>query len=429
MIFPFFREAYESPIHLNFDYCMPTTSVDKSLGLRAPWKILADTYDDKAKRRTVTLTCTDTSSLKCPECDQECPFYDLRTARDWRHLDTCMYQTILVARLPRIKCSEHGVKTARVPWADPSSRYTHALEAFVIGWAKEASISAVSRQLELGWKAINRIIHRAVERGLDRRIDRVVESICVDEVSYEKRHKYLTIVSDADTGTVLYVGIGRDKTALLRWYQQLSPAQLHGIRSVSMDMWPAYIRATEEGLPHAAEKICFDRFHVAKHLGEAVDKVRRQEHKELRKEGNQMLAGSRYTWLKSPPNMSMKQKRAFHALRTSTLKTARAWAIKEMARNLWHYVSRTWARKGWKRWLSWAMRCQLEPVKEAAKTIKNHLWGILNAIILKASNGPAESINSRIKTIKIRARGFRNKDRFVDAIYFHLGGLDLSPRI
>lgn len=293
---------------------MPTTSVDKSLGLRAPWKILEDTYDDKAKRRTVTLTCTDTSSLKCPECDQVCSFYDLRRARQWRHPDTCTYQTVMVARFPRIERSEHGVKTARVLCADPSSRYTHAFEAYVIGWAKEASISAVSRQLGLGWKAIHGILHRAVERGLDRRIDRVVENVCVDEVSYKKRHKYLTIVLDADTGTVVYVGIGHDKTALVRWHQQLSSAQLHGIRSVNVDMWPAYIRASEDNLPHAAEKICFNRFHVAKCLGEAVDEVRRQEHNELRKEGNQMLTGSKYTWLKSPPNMSMKQKRALSSV-------------------------------------------------------------------------------------------------------------------
>ncbi len=108
----------------------------------------------------------------------------------------------------------------------------------------------------------------------------------------------------------------------------------------------------------------------------------------------------------------------FHALRTSTLRTARAWAIKETARNLWHDKTR-----------GWAMRCRLEPMKKASTTITNHLYGILNAIVLKVSNGPTESINSRIKTIKVRARGFRNKGRFVDAIYVHLGRLDLSPRI
>ena len=159
-----------------------------------------------------------------------------------------------------------------------------------------------------------------------------------------------------------------------------------------------------------------------------MDKVRRQEHKALRAEGDTTLTGSKYDWLTNRENMSRKQKRRFQSLKNSSLKTARAWAIKEMARNLWHYVHPTWALKGWKRWLSWAMRCRLEPVKEAAKTIKNHLWGIINAIILKVSNGPAESINSRIKTVKVRSRGFRNNERFATAIYFHLGGLDLSHR-
>jgi len=97
------------------------------------------------------------------------------------------------------------------------------------------------------------------------------------------------------------------------------------------------------------------------------------------------------------------------------------------SRNLWHYKTWSWALRYWTKWLNWAMRCRLEPMKEAARTIRNHLRGILNVIILKASNGPGERINSRIKTIKVRARGFRNKGRFVDAIYFHLGGLDPSP--
>ncbi len=136
-----------------------------------------------------------------------------------------------------------------------------------------------------------------------------------------------------------------------------------------------------------------------------------------------ILTGSKYDWLTNPKNVSTMQAKRFQSFKNSSLKTARAWAIKEMARNLWHYVSPTWVRKGWKRWLSWVMRSRLEPVKEAAKAIKKHLWGIINAIILKVSNSLAESINSRIKT---RARGFRNNERFVNVIYFHLGGLDLS---
>ena len=173
--------------------------------------------------------------------------------------------------------------------------------------------------------------------------------------------------------------------------------------------------------------IAFDNSDVAKYLGEAVDKVRREEHRKLMKAGKADLKGTKYDWLSNPKNMTRRQKQRFKALRDSTLKTARAWAIKELAMSLWGYVSKTWARKGWARWLSWAVRCRLEPMKKVAKTIKKHLWGILNAIVLKVSNGPAEGINSRIKAIKVRSHGFRNKERFANAIYFHLGGLDLYP--
>ncbi|MCU7879960.1 MAG: transposase [Candidatus Thiodiazotropha sp. (ex Lucinoma aequizonata)] len=117
---------------------------------------------------------------------------------------------------------------------------------------------------------------------------------------------------------------------------------------------------------------------------------------------------TKYDWLYNPHNMTHKQKLRFKSLRESTLKTARAWVIKELVISLWHYVSKTWVQKGWDRWLSWAVRTRLDPIKEVAKTIKAHLWGILNAVVLKVSNGPAEGLNSRIKIIKFRSRGFRN---------------------
>jgi len=195
-----------------------------------------------------------------------------------------------------------------------------------------------------------------------------------------------------------------------------------------MDMWPAFINATLESIPGAADKIAFDKFHVAKYLGDAVDKVRRQEHRILMTQGREDLKGSKHQWLYNPQNMSPKQWREFKGLRESALKTSRAWAIKEMAMSLWHYLSKTWAEKAWKRWLGWALRSRLEPIRKVARTIKEHLWGILNAVVLKVSNGPAEGINSRIKMIKVRSRGFRNKERFATAIYFHLGGLQLYPQ-
>jgi len=396
------------------------------LGIRSPWQVSSVELALSEGEVTVYVEQDAGAKLCCPVCGGESPGYDSRPRR-WRHLDTCQYKTILVADVPRVKCQEHGVVTLSVPWAEPGSGFTAMFEALVIDWLKEASTSAVSRLMGLSWNAIDGIMQRAVKRGLSRREELCMSHIGVDETAFKKRHDYVTIVSDQESGTVLHVGGDRKKEGLKDWYDSLTEEQREAIESVSMDMWPAFINATLESIPGAEEKIAFDKFHVAKYLGEAVDKVRRQEHKALMAEGYEDLKGSKYDWLYNPENMTRKQQRRFKALRDSTLKTARAWAIKELAMSLWHYVSKTWARKGWEQWLSWAVRSRLNPIKEVAKTIREHLWGILNAIVLKVSNGPAEGLNSRIKMIKVRSRGFRNKERFANAIYFHLGGLNLYP--
>jgi transposase len=396
------------------------------LGIKSPWQVTDVELNVSKGEVTVQVEQEAGANSCCPSCGKESPGYDSRRRR-WRHLDTCQYKTILVADVPRVKCEEHGVVTVSVPWAEPGSGFTAMFEALVIDWLKEASTSAVSRLMSLSWNAIDGIMQRAVARGLSRREEVFPTQIGVDETAFRKRHDYVTIVSDQEEGSVLHVGSDRKKETLKAWYASLTEEQREAIESVSMDMWPAFINATLESLPEAEEKIAFDKFHVAKYLGEAVDKVRRQEHKALMAEGYEDLKGSKHDWLYNPGNMTRKQKVRFKSLRDSTLKTARAWAIKELAMSLWHYVSKTWAQKGWEQWLSWAVRSRLDPIKEVAKTIKEHLWGILNAVVLKVSNGPAEGLNSRIKMIKVRSRGFRNKERFANAIYFHFGGLDLYP--
>lgn len=396
------------------------------LGIESPWQVANVELRVSEEEVVVHVEQKEGTRSCCPTCGKESPGYDSRPRR-WRHLDTCQYKTILVADVPRVECKAHGVATVSVPWAESGSGFTAMFEALVIDWLKEASTLSVSRLMNLSWNAIDGIMQRAVARGLSRRKETCVTQIGVDETAFRKRHDYVTIVSDQTGGTVLHVGNDRKKAGLKDWYDGLSEEQRESIESVSMDMWPAFINATLESIPGAEEKIAFDKFHVAKYLGEAVDKVRRQEHKALMAEGYDDLKGSKYDWLYNPDNMTHQQKIRFKMLRESTLKTARAWAIKELAMSLWHYVSKTWARKGWEQWLSWAVRSRLNPIKEVARIIKAHLWGILNAIVLKVSNGPAEGINSRIKTIKVRSRGFRNKKRFANAIYFHLGGLDLYP--
>jgi len=171
----------------------------------------------------------------------------------------------------------------------------------------------------------------------------------------------------------------------------------------------------------------FDKFHVAKIIGQAVDLVRRREQKALRKEGDQRLEKSRYLWLQNPHHMSRERWAGFAELRRSNLRTARAWALKETAMGLWGYRSRTWALRGWKKWLSWAMRCRLPEFKTVARSFKRHLVGIINAATSDVTNALAEGVNSRIQWLKKMACGFRNRARFRTAIYFHLGGLDMTP--
>ena len=396
------------------------------LGIKSPWRVSKVELEPSDGVVSVYVQPEPSAKHCCPACGTVSPGYDSRTRR-WRHLDTCQYKTILIAEVPRVKCKEHGVITTSVPWAEEGSGFTALFESLVIDWLKEASIMAVSRLMGLSWNSIDGIMQRAVSRGKARKEEQFPAHLGIDETAFKKRHDYVTIVSDQSSGDVLHVGHDRKKATLEAWYASLTEAQRRAIESVSMDMWPAFISATLKCLPQARKKIAFDKFHIAKYLGEAVDKVRQQEHKALMSQGIEDLKGSKYDWLYNPENMTRKQKNRFKALRESSLKTARAWAIKELAMSLWHYVSKTWARKGWEQWLSWAMRSRLEPVKKVARTIKEHLWGILNAIVLKVSNGPAEGINSRIKMIKVRSRGFRNKERFANAIYFHLGGLDLYP--
>ncbi len=395
------------------------------LGLQLPWKV-ADVALDNEEKEVTILVKAQGRTFPCPRCGRKCSRYDHK-ARKWRHLDTCQYKTTLKAEIPRVECEEHGVLQIKVPWAEPGSRFTALFEAVAIDWLLEANLNAASRRLGLSWDEMAGIQERAVRRGLQRRKKIKVEYIGVDETSFQKRHEYVTVVTDIDTGTVLHVADGHKKGALDAFYAQLAPADLESIKGVAMDMWMPYISSTMEHVPQGGEKIAFDKFHVAQHLGNAVDRVRRQEHKGLKGIGDETLTRTRYLWLQNPENMSQSAWGRLKELKESSLKTARAWAIKEFAMSLWSYVKRGWARLAWKNWLSWAIRSQLEPIKKVARMIKEHLEGILNAITLNLTNALNESINSKIQKVKRSACGFRNRDRFRMAIYFHLGGLDLYP--
>jgi transposase len=393
------------------------------LGITSPWHVSDVRLDVPAGR--VEVIVEHRGQACCPQCGKSCPGYDSRLRR-WRHLDTCQLQTVLVAEVPRVECPEHGVVQASTPWSEPGSRFTALFERVVIDWLREASFSAVARRLGLTWDEVDGIMARAVERGLSRRGETSARRIGLDETSFRKRHEYVTVVTDLDGRRVLSVLDGRTRESVDAHFASIPEDRRESVEVVAMDMWRPYMDAAARWLPNAA--VCFDRFHVAKHLGEAVNTVRKEEHRTLRAEGDRTLVGTKYLWLENPGSMRPERRSLLSRLRDVCTRTGRAWALKEMASRLWGYVSVGWARKAWLSWAALASRSRLEPMVRAARMVRTHLEGILNAVVLGVTNAAAESMNARIQRIKAMACGYRNRERFRNAILFHLGGLDLYPR-
>jgi transposase len=402
---------------------------ERVLGLEAPWRVDRVDLDVDHKRVDIHLTHDRGLTWACPYCGEGLSSHDHVPERTWRHLDTCQFQTLLHARLPRVKCPEHGVVQVAASWAAPRSRFTLMFERWIIDVIQQCStVSGACKLLGIGWDQAFGVMKRAVDRGRSRKGDKPVPHIGVDEKAFRKGHSYMTVVCDLDEGTVEHVAEGRRAESLADYFRGLTDEQLVRIEAVAMDMWPAYIKATMQHVPLARDKIVFDRFHIVKLLNDAVDRVRRQENKALRREGDDTLTGTKHLWLCGRENVPAKRTEPFDQIKDLNLKTARAWAIKETLRDLWDYRSPAWARKYFIRWFGWARRSKLDPIKQAALTLKCHLDNILTYFTHRITNGTAEGLNGKIMSIKRKARGHRNKENFKTAIYFFCGGLELYPQ-
>jgi transposase len=397
------------------------------LGITTPWYV--ERVELRLQEEEVHVYLEhELADWMCPECDRPSPLHDHDEERCWRHLDTCQYRTILHAQVPRTCCPQHGVRVVRVPWAEPHSRFTALFERLAIDWLQAASQQAVADRLGLSWDEVHGIMQRAVERGLARREGEMIGYLGVDEKAFRKGHKYLTVVNDLTQGRVLYVAEDRKQSSLDGFWSTLSKEQTQAIQAIALDMWEPYVQSIRAHLPQPEEKMVFDKFHVAKHLGEAVDKVRRQEHKQLHEEGDERLKGTKYDWLQGRDKFDLGEWREFCQLRRSKLKTARAWALKEQAMRLWDFAYPQAARNHFAWWYRWATHSRLQPMIGKAKMLKSHLQNILTYLRHGITNATSESINSKIQWIKYTARGFRNVENFKHAIYFHCGDLDLLPR-
>lgn len=396
------------------------------LGLKAPWFVREVKLDVSGGRVDVWIRDRKGEKWACPECGQTGSVHDHSEERVWRHLDTCQFGTYLHARLPRMRCATHGVKQVVAPWSEPGSRFTLLFENRMIDILKECDVTGAGRLAAVSWDEGWGIMNRAVSRGMKRKRDRIPEYLGIDEKSFAKRHKYETLVCDLKAGTVECVLEERTQESLEGYWGQFSLKELRTTKAIAMDMWEPYISTTRELVPGADQKIVFDRFHVSRYVNDAVDKVRRQEHKILQSRGDESLKGTKYLWLMNEvPDWRQEE---FAEIRKLNLKTGRAWAIKESLRKFWDYRYPRNAEKYFRRWYFWATHSRLRPVVEAAKTVNRHLPNILTYFKHRITNATSEGLNSKIQTIKQMACGFRNRVHYRKAILFHCGGLDLYAR-
>ena len=397
------------------------------LGLEEPWFVDRVELNISASRIDVFVAHKSEVRWRCPQCEQRLPCRDHAEERTWRHLDTCQFQTILHARVPRVDCPEHGVAQVRVSWAEPRSRFTSLFERFAIDVLLAArSVTQAKKILRLSWDQVQAIQERAVERGLARRNLDTLTYVGLDEKSFGRGQNYISVLADLPGGRILEVVPDRDEAAADALWQTLPESQRAQLQAVAVDMWDPYMASTRQNVPSAA--LVHDKFHVAKALTKAVDDVRKREHRTLLREDCDALKRTKYLWLRNPKNWTPKDEERFDALKNLHLDVGRAWAIKEAFRDFWSYVYREPARKFFRRWYFWATHSRLRPVIEAAKTLQRHLTNLLTYLKHRITNAVVEGFNSKIQTLKSNARGFRSFDHYRIAILFHCGKLSLYPR-
>jgi len=401
----------------------------KILGLTPPWRVSdVDLCIDAEEIYVYVVHDISLGQAQCPVCQRGCPGYDTSHERKWRHLDTCQLKTYLVCAVPRVTCPEHGVHTAHVPWAEPGSRFTDAFESLGISVLRATIVqSQASRLLRLSETQVHDLMHRAVERGLLRRDENVVmEHLGIDEKSIHRGHSYMTVLTDTDNKRVVEMVESRKlKAAKSLLDQALSDVQKTQVRSVSMDMWPAFQTAVETVLPNADH--VHDRFHIAGYLADAVDKTRRSEQSRLSKDGDETLKKTKYVWLKNPENMTPKQKELLENLTTADLETPKVWAFKDTFKEFFACANIDQGKAFFDNWFQGAIALGNTHLTKVANMFQEHLQGLLNYIKHKTNNATAEGLNGRIQHIKASAKGYRKFESFRIAVLFHLGKLDLYP--
>lgn len=355
--------------------------------------------------------------LRCGVCRRRClQVHDIRKEREWRDLSMRKLPLKLRYRPRRVECPRCGVRVEDFPWAEPWARVTTALFNAVAMLARELSWQGTARQYGLNWKSVATIVKRAVEYGLRHRARPTVRVIGIDEVSRRKGQVYLTVVYDLERRVLLWVGDDRTEEAVKPFFtKEMGTRRCHTLRVVCMDMWAPYANLVREYATYA--QILFDRFHIVKHLNEAVEEVRRSEMRRLSLKERVAFKRSRWLLLKNPWNLNPDQKERLSTLVRWNAPIVRAYYLKESFQLFWDYKQCKRAETHLQKWMTSAMRSRLDPFKRFVRMLRSHLDGVLPWTRIRLSNAAVEGMNNKIKSISHRSFGFRTATNFIAAIY------------
>jgi transposase len=361
----------------------------------------------------------------CSRCGQVCRASHDRVLCRWRHLDLGAQRCYLVCSLRRVKCPDCGVRVEAVPWAR-GPRFTRDFEDVVAYLAQQMAKDPIARLMRIAWDTVGAIVERVTAERLDpRRLDGL-RLVGVDEVSYRKRHRYLTVVADHDTGHIVGIAKGRNSATLQGFFDELGDRKA-SIRAISIDMSGEYQRAIREHCPHA--EVCFDPFHVVRVAADAVDQVRRDEwnaHERSHTTTGRWVKHTRWALLKAPDRQNLHQLGTLGEVYTRNRRLYRAFLLYHQLRLLYALEDPALAPAHLDAWLAWAARSRLAPFVKAARTLRRHRAGVLAAIRLGLSNGRLEGLNSRVRPISHRSFGFHSAAPLIALIYLCCGGITID---
>lgn len=366
------------------------------------------------------------SRALCSGCELPRPGYDKLPVRRFEFVPLWGMKVFFVYAPRRVDCRDCGVRVERLPWASGKHRLTDAYAWFLARWARRLSWKEVAEVFASSWDSVFRSVEMAVEWGRAHADYSGVQAIGIDEIAWQRGHKYLTLVYqiDAHCKRLLWVGNKRKVKTLLGFFRWFGPERSQALKYVCSDMWKPYLKVIAKKAGQAVHVL--DRFHIMMHFSKALDAVRAEEVKALKAKGYEpVLTKSRWLLLKRPENLTDKQDIRLAELLQYNLRSVRAYLLKEEFQFFWSYASPYWAGRFLDQWCTKTMRSKIEPMKKVARMLRGHRELLLNWFRAKGqlSSGVVEGFNGKAKLTSRKAFGFRTYHGAEIALYHALGAL------